>query len=192
MLLPEDFSSEAFPEGKELYPKNWYKPSIPQSRNNRNLWLHKVKETTEESETPEGMKTSMFPASGAPKAWGPDTLPQKPVFSRIQPASIHWLFVYPCSRQTGKNKVTSVNTVSLSLLLEHSRCMLTLVLLFFFSSTQEWLFKRKELSMGLLKLLFDVGLTRKLSWLGRSLNLKQEGRLCGNDVIKEVTVAPAL
>lgn len=46
--------------------------------------------------------------------------------------------------------------------------------------------------MGLIELLFDMGLTRKLSWLGRSLDLKQENRLCGNDVIKEVTVAPAL
>lgn len=82
-----------------------------------------------------------------------------------------------------------MNAVSLSLLLALSRSMLVLVL--HFCSTREWLFKEKEFSMGLLKLLFNMSLTRRLRQLRHSLDLKQESRLCDQDVIKEITLVHA-
>lgn len=131
----------------------------------------------------------MFPASGATRAWGPDAVfpspPPKPVFP-----GIHKQASTGCCSPLLKvkhRKATSVNTVSLSLLLAHSSSMSALVFHFFICSTREWLFKGKELSMGLLKLLFNM--TRKLSWLGHSLDLKQENRLHANGVVKEITAA---
>lgn len=45
--------------------------------------------------------------------------------------------------------------------------------------------------MGLLKLLFNTSLTRRLRQLRHSLDLKQESRLCDQDVIKEITLVHA-
>lgn len=45
--------------------------------------------------------------------------------------------------------------------------------------------------MGLLKLLFNMSLTRRLRQLRHSLDLKQESRLCDQDVIKEITLVHA-
>lgn len=45
--------------------------------------------------------------------------------------------------------------------------------------------------MGLLKLLFNMNLTRRLRQLRHSLDLKQESRLCDQDVIKEITLVHA-